>query len=163
MRLSHTKTKNQSKQLTSFIDPKLSQSLTAYRKGQSCETSLIGLVERWKRAVDNRNVVGVLSTGMSKAFDSLYRPLLINKLKAYGFSNNSLALIRSHFTNRKNRVRNNQETTSDWHATTRGCLQGSAFGPLLWNVFQNDLLFSTDENRLFMYADDHQLFSVAAK
>ena len=69
-----------SKQLTSFIEPKLSHNLTAYRKGQSCETFLIGLVERWKRAVDNRNVVGVLSTDMTKAFDSLYPPLLINKL-----------------------------------------------------------------------------------
>jgi len=51
--------------------------------------------------------------------------------------------------------------TSDWYATARGCPQGSAFGPLLWNVFQNDLHLSTDENRLFVYADDHQLFSVA--
>ena len=90
-----------SKQLTSIINSKSSHNLTAYRKGQSCETSLIGLVERWKRAVDNRNVVGVLSTDMSKAFDSLYPPLLINKLKAYGFSNNSLALMRSYFINRK--------------------------------------------------------------
>ena len=58
-----------SKQLTSFIDPMLSNNLTAYRKGQSCETSLIGLVERWKQVVDNRNVVGVLSNDMPKAFD----------------------------------------------------------------------------------------------
>ena len=28
-----------------------------------------------------------------------------------------------------------QTTTSDWYATTRGCPQRSAFGPLLWNVF----------------------------
>ena len=149
------------KQLASFIDSTLNHNLTAYRKGQSCETSIIGVVERWKRAVDNRTVVGVLSTDMSKAFDLLYPPLLFNKLKAYGFSNNSLVLMRSYFTNRKNRARINQETTSDWHATTRGCLQGSAFGSLPWNVFQNDLHFSTDENRLFVYADDHQLFSVA--
>ena len=27
--------------------------------------------------------------------------------------------------------------------------------------FKNDLHFPTDEKRLFMYADDHQLFSVA--
>ena len=77
-----------SKQLTSFIDPMLNNNLTAYRKGQNCETSFIGLVERWKQAVDKRNVVGVLSTDMSKAFDSLYPPLLVNKLRAYGFSNN---------------------------------------------------------------------------
>ena len=150
-----------SKQLTSFIDPMLSSNLTAYRKGQSCETSLIGLVERWKQAVDNRNVVGVLSTDMSKAFDSLHPPLLINKLRAYGFSTDSLALMRSYFRDRKNRVRISQNASSGWYTTTRGCPQGLAFGPLLWNVFQNDLHFSTDENRLFMYADDHQLFSVA--
>ena len=139
----------------------LSNNLTAYRKGQSCETSLIGLVERWKQAVDNRNVVGVLSTDMSKAFNSLHPPLLINKLRAYGFSTDSLALMRSYFRDRKNRVRISQNASSGWYTTTRGCPQGSAFGPLLWNVFQNDLHFSTDENRLFMYADDHQLFSVA--
>ena len=69
-----------SKQLTSFIDPMLNNNLTAYGKDQDCETSFIGLVERWKQAVDKRNVVGVLFTGMSKAFDSLYPPLLINKL-----------------------------------------------------------------------------------
>ena len=45
--------------------------------------------------------MGVLSTDMSKAFDSLYPALQINKLKAYGFSNNSLALMRSYFSNKK--------------------------------------------------------------
>ena len=90
-----------SKQLTSFIDPMLNNNLTAYRKGQNCETSFIGLVERWKQAVDKRNVVGVLSTDMSKAFDSLYPPLLVNKLRAYDFSTNLLTLIGSYFTNKK--------------------------------------------------------------
>ena len=66
-----------SKQLTSFIDPMLNNNLTAYQR-----------TERWKQAVDKKNFVGVLSTDMSKAFDSLYPPLLINKLRAYGFSNN---------------------------------------------------------------------------
>ena len=41
-----------SKQLTSFIDPMLNNNLTAYRKDQNCETSSIGLVERWKQAVE---------------------------------------------------------------------------------------------------------------
>ena len=36
-----------SKQRTSFIDPMVSYNLTAYRKNQSCEHSLIGLVERY--------------------------------------------------------------------------------------------------------------------
>lgn len=90
-----------SKPLTLFIDHMLSNNLTAYRNDKNCETSLTGLVERWKEAVDNRNVVGVLSTDMSKAFDSLYPPLLVNKLRAYGFSNNLLTLMGSYFTNKK--------------------------------------------------------------
>ena len=121
----------------------LSNNLTAYQKDQNCETSLTGLVERWKEAVDNRNVVGVLSTDMSKAFDSLYPPLLVNKLRAYGFSNNLPTLMGSYFTKKKNRVRISQETTRDGCATMRGCPQGSASGSLLWNVFQNDLHLST--------------------
>ena len=138
-----------SKQMTSFFDPMLSTNLTGYRKKQSYETSLIRLVERWNQAVENKNVLGVLSrTDKSKAFDSLHSPLLINKLRAHGFSNNALALMRSYFTNRKNRVRISQETVNDWYATTRDCPQGSAFGLLLWNVFQNDLHVSTNETRL---------------
>ena len=120
-----------SKQLTSFIDPMLNNNLTAYRKDQNCETSFVGLVERWEQGVDKRSVVGVLSTDMPKAFDSLYPPLLLNKLRTYGFSNNLLTLMGSYFTNRKNRVRISQGTTRDVYATTRGCPRGSASGPLL--------------------------------
>ena len=41
----------------------------------------------------------------------------------------------------------------------RGCPQGSTFGQLLWNTFQNDLNIFANEHNLMMYADDHQLHS----
>ena len=89
-----------------------------------------GLVDTWKKAVDSRNIVGVLSTDMSKAFDVLCPPLLISILKAYGFSNNSLDLMRLYFSNRKNnKVRISPETTSDWYTTMRGCPQGWPLEP----------------------------------
>ena len=106
-------------------------------------------------------LVGVLSTDMSKAFDSLCSPLLIAKLKAYGFSDEALGLMRSYFCERKCRVRIDPETTSGWYETTRCCPQGSSFGPLLWNVFQNDLHYIVKNCTLFMYADDHQLSHAA--
>ena len=65
------------------------------------------------------NVVGVLSTDMSKAFDSLYPPLLINELRAYGFSENSLTLMRSYFSNRKNRIRISQKNKTKEAIGTR--------------------------------------------
>ena len=42
--------------------------------------------------------------------------------------------------------------------TIRGCPQGSSFGPLLWNSFQNDLAYIT-EGEISMYTDDHQIFA----
>ena len=63
---------------------------------------LVQLVEEWKRAVDAKEEVAVLSTDMSKAFDSLYPPLMLSKLSAYGFTGHALKLLRSYFTDRKN-------------------------------------------------------------
>ena len=39
------------------------------------------------------------------------------------------------------------------------CPQGSTFGPLLWDTFQNDLNILANEQNLMMYANDHQLHS----
>ena len=66
---------------------------SAYRKAHSCETTLINLVEEWKRARDSRLDVAILSTDMSKAFDSLHPPLLLSKLKAYGFQEGMIQLL----------------------------------------------------------------------
>lgn len=62
-------------QVTNYIEPYLNRSLTAYRKKNSCETTLIKLVEDWKMSLDNKDMVDVLSTDLSKAFDSLHPPL----------------------------------------------------------------------------------------
>ena len=87
-----------SNQVTQFMEPYLSNCLTAYRKQNSCKTTLIKLMEDWKEALDNSNVVGILSTDLSKAFDSLHPPLLLAKLKPYGFEDCAIGLMRSYFS-----------------------------------------------------------------
>ena len=139
-----------SKQLTSFIDPMLNNNLTAYRKDQNCETFFTGLVERWKQAVDKRNVVGVLSTDMSKAFDSLYPPLLINKLRAYGFSKNLLTLMGSYFTNRKTEL-GSVKKQQEMGARPREVVPGHRPPvPFSGTSFKTTYTSPPDENRLFM-------------
>ena len=72
----------------------------------SYETNLTVLVENWRRALDNGDwVVGLLSTDMSKAFDCLHYPLLLAKLRGYGFHESSINLMQANFTDRYNRVR----------------------------------------------------------
>ena len=145
-------------QITTKYDDRLGDGLTAYRKHNSCETSLIGLVENWKLPRDNRLLVGILSTDMSKAFDSLHPPLMLCKLKAYGFQEKALDLLCSYMylCSRLGRVCIGL-TTSSWRNVERGCPQESVLGPLLWNIFQNDLSYNVDFG-LSMYADDHQIY-----
>ncbi|KAL9984302.1 hypothetical protein ACROYT_G006578 [Oculina patagonica] len=147
-----------SKQIMETMNPHLYQKMSAYRKTHSCETTLIRLTEDWKMAADNKEYVTVLSTDMSKAFDSLHPALMIQKLKAYGFSERALNLLRSFLERRRNRVKL-QEAHSAWKEQKRGCPQGSSFGPLLWNLFQNDLSLHRQSASLFMYADDHQIYA----
>ena len=48
--------------------------------------------------------------------------------------------------------------TSTWKEQLRGCPHGSSLGPLLWNIFQNDLPLNVHTSNLFIYADDHQVY-----
>lgn len=44
-----------------------------------------------------------------------------------------------------------------------GCPQGSSFGPTLWNLYQNDLLYHINEiANLNMYAESHQMYIVGS-
>ena len=146
-----------SKQVTRHYEPALYHRMTAYRKQHSCETTLLMLIEDWRSAVDRKELVTILSADMSKAFNSLSYSLTLKKLDAYGFNSSSLELIRSFFDSRLNRVKINGHT-SEWRIMERGCPQGSSFGPLLWNMFQNDMAFHIPDSNLTLYADDHQLY-----
>ena len=108
-------------------------------------------------AIDRKELVTILSTDMSKAFDPLSHNLVIKKLKAYGFTNQSLDLIRSFLNNRYSRVKLGS-IRSEWSEMSRGCPQGSSDSPLLWNLFQNDMTMLVKDTNLFMYADDHQTY-----
>jgi len=87
------------------------------------------LIEDWRLSVDRKELVTILSTDMSKAFDSLSHSLTLKKLDAYGFNSSSLNLI-----SRLNRVKIKGHM-SKWRIMERGCPLGSSFGPLLWNMF----------------------------
>ena len=62
-------------------------------------------MEHWKLARDKRQSVDVLSTDMSKAFDSLHPSVMLSRLRAYGFEENTLNLLRSHLTDRQKSVK----------------------------------------------------------
>ena len=59
------------------------------------------MIESWKLRINNRLNIGVMIMDLSKVFDNLNHELLSAKLKTCGLDNNSITLMRSNLTNRR--------------------------------------------------------------
>ena len=96
---------------------------------------------------------------LSKAFDCVRHDLLLAKLKAYGLSESSLKVLFCYLSNRFQRVKING-THSRWQKIIAGVPQGSILGPLLFNIYLNDLLLFIGPD-LCNYADDNTIFKAS--
>ena len=96
---------------------------------------------------------------ISKAFDKIWLPGLIFKIKSFGISGDLLELIKNFLSNRFQRVVLNGQT-SEWEKINAGVPQGSILEPLYFLIYINDL---TDgiSSIAKLFADDTSLFSVA--
>ena len=96
--------------------------------------------------------VGVIYMDLSKAFNSLNLELLIAKINVYGLEEHFVEFFRSYLSNHYQCCKINN-TLGDWRSNIAGVPQGSILGPLLFNIFLNDIFLLKDTN-LGNYADD---------
>ena len=101
--------------------------------------------EDWRRSLDKREAVIAVAIDLSKAYDSTH--------SAYGLSSSALHLMPSYLTGHKQRVKVHG-VCSNYRDVKVGVPQGSLLGPLLLNIFINDLNSFFPHMSLRLYADD---------
>ena len=96
------------------------------------------MIERWRRALENKKVVGVVFVDLRKAFDSISHPLLLEKIQELGIAGKLWLWIKDYLTNRKQitMVNGHDSKTMD---VEFGVSQGSVLGHTLLALFCNDL------------------------
>jgi hypothetical protein len=128
-----------------------------FRKGKSCITQLIEVMEDWTEHLDNHNSVDAIYLDFQKAFDTVPHHRLITKLKGYGISGNILECIKNFLSERKQKVVLNGPN-SKWTDVTSGIPQGSVLGPILFTMYINDLP-DVVHNVAKLFADDTKLYA----
>ena len=86
-------------QISTFMENYFSKYLCGFRTGLSTQYCILRMIEKIKKALDNKECCGLPLTDLAQAFDCVKHDLLIAKMNAYNFDNNALKTnINSSFS-----------------------------------------------------------------
>ena len=94
----------------------------------------------------------------SKVFKCIPHDSLNAKMLAYGFSRKGLTFFYSYLKKYKQSIKINN-THSAFQVLLSGIPQGSILGPVVFNIFINDLFYKVKESELHNFADDNTILS----
>lgn len=131
---------------------------SGFRKNYSCETAIQAVIDEWKLTISERQVVGVIFVDLKRAFETIDRERLLEKLYQYGITGTVLEWFRSYLKDRKQQVHFN-DGWSKMLTTEYGVPQGSVLGPLLFIIYINDIVkVCAEVCSIKMFADDTLIY-----
>ena len=129
------------RQFVTFLDNnnKLSQFQSGNRKYHSAETAPLSVTDDLLKAIDEKKISILVLMEMWKAFDSINHNILLFRIRSLGVSPPALDWFKSYFNVRYQYVRIGDVVSQSLPVDYR-VPQGSILGPVLFNVYINDLL-----------------------
>ena len=133
-----------------------------FRSRHSCEHAVETLVSDIVKNSANGFITKAVFIDLSKAFDTLSHPILLEKLSKYGIRGNCLNWYASYLDRCTIRIKcytgQNQVTLSKELEISYGTPQGSCLGPLLFTIFTNDIHRHLHYVKCILFLDDTTLY-----
>ena len=117
---------------------------------------MTSIQEKIVDALNNKKFVACVGLDVQKAFDLVDHQILFEKLENIGIRGQMLNFFISYYSNRRQYVRINGKTSSDYLIIPRSVLQGTILGVIGFLIFINDLPNATDLY-VKLFADDTYL------
>lgn len=130
---------------------------SGFRKGHSCEAALNMVLTSWKETMSRRKSILCVFLDLKRAFETIDRAILLEKLSKYGVNGVEKDWFTSYLTGRT-QITNVNGKLSIAERVTLGVPQGSILGPMLFNIYINDMGKVIRNSRLALFADDALLF-----
>jgi hypothetical protein len=145
-------------QLITFLNENkvIAENQSGFCPNHSTETTLLHSIINYLDNMDKGLINGVVFIDLKKAFDTVDHALLLAKLERCGVRKTPLKWFKSYLHQREQdcKINNAMSDAVEIHC---GVPQGSNLGPLLFNLYINDLPNCLQTTTASMFADDTNL------